>query len=227
MSDGNTALRVVPLAKRARPISGENGMPRGMSRPTAGRLFSGCPPINPDTGRPYKGVLLGAPRALNLAGAGATAVLQCGAQVLVTVGDPDGGLTATRTFLVGPQSVFLGLGSYENVVIVVLSNNLDAVNETPVSMTWTDSDTVAVNGAFLLSPATVSLAAVAESPVPDGAWEFSTDSAVTVTWRDYSAGGGIVMTTIEALAAAATVRVKGSTWQTNAAGVFRFWLLPL
>ena len=191
---------------------------RDFARNTIGSLWDAPPKINPYTDRPYRGVLLEAPRVTHV-------LLGAGGTVLVEVGAGGGGF-GQRRFVVDPGAVaFLALGEYGSARIL-----LETIGDgsAPVTMQWTDSDTLAAAGIRLRAPLIDSGAApLPETEVPNGAFEVFNSAAVTYTWRSYALGGGLFTATPQVMVAGTMTRVLGSTIQTNAATQLQFFLAPL
>jgi hypothetical protein len=174
------------------------------------RLYSGAPPLNPFTNRPYLGCTITAPRA------DITTAFAVGCVVQVNVGDPYGG-RAFREFIVGPGSpVALALGQYASASVNVVQRSLAVGTQmnTPPTIQWVDDLPSLPDVGRLRSPAaTVTGGPGPETNVPDGAFAMIVQDATIVIFNDYSgSNGGLPTRTAVPVAAGGVIQTQGQTF---------------
>lgn len=149
------------------------------------RLYSGAPPLNPFTNQPYLGAIIDQPRINDT-------TLATGCVITVDVGDPRGG-RAFRQCVVGPGSpIALALGQYANVNVTLIARSQadGTLMNQPVRIQWVD-ELPSLPDSGLLRSRNFNVNAGVETPVPDGAVQFTANKAGIVTFRDYSADAGL------------------------------------
>jgi len=193
---------------------------------TPNRLYDGAPPLNPETGKTWKGVLIDCPRALSGAG------LRVGYQCQVTVGDQGGGL-AFREFVIGPGSpVYLALGQYQSVKVNITARAeaLGTAGATPARLQWVDWMPSLPDAGLLRAPGILTVA-LTETAVPDGAIEVWFETTCQVRWFDYSGSTGAAPIGAEVrtitVAANETVRTQGVSFDTSVPTNAQFFLAGL
>ena len=176
-------------------------------------LFDGAPPLNPFTGRPFRGATIDCPAAGQVVNpAGANLI---GARIQVDVGDAGGG-RAFREFIIGPGTpVFLSLGQYQSVKVAVASKSAAAGARmaVPARIQWTDTEPFLSNTGLLRAPKLSNAPAAVLVQVPDGAVEVvlaSAAASVDVRWRDFTNGGAPADFQFTAVVPGTTIRTLGS-----------------
>jgi hypothetical protein len=161
--------------------------PRGfaLNDTTNNRLFDGAPPLNPFTNRPFLGAIIDQPRINNQ-------TLRTGCVITIDVGDNHGG-RAFRQCIVGPGSpIALALGQYSNVKVNVIQRSEadGTLMNQPVRIQWVDR-LPSLPDAGLLRTRTINIAAMVETPVPDGAVQLICDTPGIVNFLDYAGSLGL------------------------------------
>lgn len=196
-------------------------------------LFDGAPPINPFTGRPWKGAIIDVPTAgvaPQVAGGGVGPFY--GALIQVDVGDAGGG-RAFREFIVGPGTpVALALGQYQSVKVFVRSKGAAAGvrMQYPVRIQWIDHLPALSNTGLLRARVIQQVQVGVITPVPDGAVEMVFDSAAaaaTVSWRDWTNGGAATDFPMRNVPRGTVVRTLGPAFQVDQICDVQFFLAGL